>query len=86
MLKNHDRAIMKAVALCIKPYLKPEEATIYTNLERTRLALKCQEYGIFKNANGYYSREDLDLIVSGAQSKLEEKVDGIVLGRKAGRK
>jgi hypothetical protein len=84
MLKNYDKAIMKGVALCIKPYLKPEEAMIYTNLERTRLALKCQEYGIFKNANGYYSREDLDLILSGAPSRLEDKVNAIVIGSSKG--
>jgi hypothetical protein len=86
MLKNYDKAIMKGVALCVKPYLKPEEAMIYTNLERTRLALKCQEYGIYKNANGYYSREDLDLIVSGAPSKLDNKVDAIVVGTTKGRR
>jgi hypothetical protein len=86
MLKNYDKAIMKAVALCIKPYLKPEEAMIYTNLERTRLALKCQEYGIYKNANGYYSREDLDLILSAAPSKLDDKVDSIVVGTAKGRR
>jgi hypothetical protein len=86
MLKNYDKAIMKAVALCIKPYLKPEEAMIYTNLERTRLALKCQEYGITKNANGYYSREDLDLILSAAPSKLDAKADALVIGNKTRRK
>lgn len=75
---------MKAVALCIKPYLKPEEAMIYTNLERTRLALKCQEYGMYKNANGYYSREDLDLILSAAPRKLDNKVDAIVVGTTRG--
>lgn len=77
MMKNCDRAVMKAVALCIKPYLKPEEAMIYLNLGRTRLAMKCEEYGIYKNANGYYKREDLDLILSGAPSKLEEKINSI---------
>jgi len=33
---------------------------IYTNLGRTRLAMKCEEYGIYKNVNGYYKREELD--------------------------
>jgi hypothetical protein len=79
--KNSNKAIMKAVALCLKSHLKPEEAMIYTNLERTRLALKCKEYGIYKNSNGYYSREDLDLILSGAPSKLDEELKNLVTGR-----
>jgi len=36
--KETATIIMKAIALCFKPYLKPEEAMIYTNLGRTRLA------------------------------------------------
>jgi len=83
MMKNYDLAVMKAVALCVKQYLKPEEAMIYCNLGRTRLAMKCEEYGIYKNINGYYKREDLDLILSGAPSKLEDKIKNIqVLPRK----
>jgi len=62
---------MRAVALCFKPYLKPEEAMIYCNLSRTRLALKCEEYGVYKNASGYYKKEDLDLILSVASTKIE---------------
>jgi hypothetical protein len=56
---------MKAVALCFKPYLKPEEALIYCNLGRTQFAKKCEEYGVYKNNNGYYKREELDIILSG---------------------
>jgi hypothetical protein len=56
MMKNYDIAVMKAVALCFKPYLKPEEAMIYCNLARTRFVIKCQEYGIYKNNNGYYKK------------------------------
>lgn len=73
-MKNHDLAVMKAVALCHKPYLKPEEAMIYCNLGRTRLAMKCEEYGIYKNCNGYYKREELDLILSGGVKLIDEKV------------
>ena len=73
MIKKTDIAIMRGVALCIKPYLKPEEAMIYCNLGRTRLAMKCEEYGIYKNANGYYKREELDLILAGAPSKVGAK-------------
>jgi hypothetical protein len=76
MIRNSEMAIMRGVALCIKPYLKREEAMIYCNLGRTRLAMKCDEYGIFKNSNGYYKREDLDLILSGAPSKFRGKSPG----------
>ena len=69
--KETETLIMKAIALCFKPYLKPEEAMIYTNLGRTRLAAKCEEYGIFKNDGGYYKKEDLDLIISGGPTKYE---------------
>ena len=44
---------------------------IYTNLGRTRLALKCEEYGVFKNDAGYFKKDDLDLIVSGGPTKYE---------------
>lgn len=72
MMKREDIAVMKAVALCFKPYLKPEEALIYCNLARTQFAKKCEEFGVFKNNSGYYKKEDLDLICSGGQSKYEE--------------
>ena len=78
-MKRNDITIMKAVALCYKPFLKPEEAMIYCNLGRTQLAKKCEEYGIYKNANGYYKRDDLDLILSGAPSKIGELVKKIKL-------
>ena len=69
--KEAETLIMKAIALCFKPYLKPEEAMIYTNLGRTRLALKCEEYGVFKNEAGYFKKDDLDLIVSAGPTKYE---------------
>jgi hypothetical protein len=72
--KETETIIMKAIALCFKPYLKPEEAMIYTNLGRTRLAVKCEEYGIFKNDGGYYKKEDLDLILTGGPTKYELEV------------
>jgi hypothetical protein len=81
MMKNNEIAVMRAVALCFKPYLKPEEAMIYCNLGRTRLALKCEEYGIYKNASGYYKKEDLDLILSGGPTKNEEAAKKVKLGR-----
>ena len=69
MMTKREQIVMRAVALCYKPYLKPEEALIYCNLGRTQLNKKCEEYGIYKNRNGYYSKEDLDLILAGAPSK-----------------
>ena len=75
MVKRNDITIMKAVALCYKPFLKPEEAMIYCNLGRTQLSKKCEEYGIFKNQSGYYSREDLDKMLSGKPSPIEEQAN-----------
>ncbi len=46
---------------------------IYCNLGRTQLAKKCEEYGIFKNKNGYFKKEDLDLILAGAPTRYDEK-------------
>jgi hypothetical protein len=71
-MKRDDIAVMKAVALCYKPYLKPEEAMIYCNLEHTQLAKKLQEHGIYKNASGYYKREDLDSMMSGEPSRIQQ--------------
>ena len=79
MMKYNDITVMKAIAICFKPYLKPEEAMIYCNLGRTQLTKKCEECGVFKNSNGYYKREDLDLILSGAPSKIDALVRKIKL-------
>jgi hypothetical protein len=79
MMKYNDESVMKAIAICFKPYLKPEEAMIYCNLGRTQLAKKCEEYGIFKNRNGYYKKENLDLILSGGLTLLEDKIKKIKL-------
>lgn len=75
--KETETIMMKAIALCFKPYLKPEEALIYTNLGRTRLATKCEEYGVFKTEGGYYRKEDLDLILSGDTTKYELKLNNM---------
>lgn len=79
MMKYNDSAVIKAVAICFKPYLKPEEAMVYCNWSRTQLTKKCEEYGIFKNNNGYYKKEDLNLILSGTPVKYEEKVKKLKL-------
>ncbi|NLR58816.1 hypothetical protein HGH93_11935 [Chitinophaga polysaccharea] len=65
MIKPDDVIIMKAVAICFKPYLKPEEALIYCNLGRTQLAKKCEDAGVYKNEAGYYKREDIDKMMAG---------------------
>jgi hypothetical protein len=73
-MKNHDLVIMKAVALCIKPFLKPEEAMIYCNLAHTQLAKRLGEWGVYKNANGYYRRDQLDLFLSATPRNIEEEI------------
>jgi hypothetical protein len=65
MIKREELITMKAIALCFKPYLKPEEALIYTDLGRTQFAKKCAECGICKNNMGYYKREDIDRMLAG---------------------
>jgi hypothetical protein len=50
--------------------LKPEEACIYTNLDRIQFAKKCQELGVYKNNNGYYKREDIDKMMAGEAASL----------------
>jgi len=79
MVKKYEQAVLKAVALCFKPYLKPEEAQIYCNLARTQFAKKMDEYGIRKNANGYYAKTDLDKMLSGAVPAIEEKAKQVKL-------
>ncbi|MEO7801801.1 MAG: hypothetical protein ABIR81_07370 [Ginsengibacter sp.] len=79
MMKYDNKSVMKAIAICFKPFLKPEEAMIYCNLGRTQLSKKCEEYGIFKNSNGYYKKSELDLILSGGTTKYEEKIKKLKL-------
>ena len=59
MIKHDELTVMRAVALCFKPFLKPEEALIYCNLGRTQFAKNCEGVGIYKNNAGYYRKEDL---------------------------
>jgi hypothetical protein len=65
MIKRDDLLVMRAIALCFKPFLKPEEALIYCNLGRTQFAKNCEEYGIYKTNSGYYRKEDIDKMLSG---------------------
>ena len=72
MIKRDDLITMRAIALCFKPFLKPEEALIYCNLGRTQFAKNCEQFGIYKNNAGYYKREELDKMLSGEESLLKE--------------
>ncbi len=81
MMRHEEIVVMRAIAICYKPYLKPEEALIYCNLGRTQFAKKCEEFGVFKNNSGYYKKEDLDLICSGGSSKFEVLAHKIKFGR-----
>jgi hypothetical protein len=83
MMKREEILVMRAIAICYKPYLKPEEALIYCNLGRTQFAKKCEESAVYKNSSGYFSREDLDRMLSG-QSQLEQKAAAMAMnsGRK----
>lgn len=65
MMRKFEISILKAVAICHKPFLKTEEAMIYCNLGRTQLSKKCTEFGVYKTAGGYFKKEDLDRMMSG---------------------
>jgi hypothetical protein len=65
MIKHDELIAMRAIAICFKPFLKPEEALIYTNWGRTQFAKKCDEFGVYKNNMGYYKREEIDKLLSG---------------------
>ncbi len=72
MIKREELIAMRAIAICFKPFLKPEEALIYCNLGRTQFAKNCDEFGLYKNTSGYFKREDLDKMLSGAPSLIME--------------
>lgn len=72
MIKRDELITMRAIAICFKPFLKPEEALIYCNLGRTQFAKNCDEFGVYKNNAGYYKKEDLDKMLSGAPSQIME--------------
>jgi hypothetical protein len=74
MMKRDETIVMRAIAICFKPYLKPEEALIYCDLKRTQFAKRTEAFGIFKNNSGYYKREDLDRMLSGDESRLAKAV------------
>ena len=65
MIKRENIIAIRAIAFCFKPFLKPEEACIYTELGRTQLVKRCEEFGIYKNNNEYYKRDDIDKMLAG---------------------
>jgi hypothetical protein len=65
MIKREELLTMRAIAICFKPFLKPEEALIFCNLGRTQFSKNCEAFGIYKNNNGYYKREDLERMMGG---------------------
>jgi hypothetical protein len=69
---------MKAVTLCFKTWLKPDEAMIYCNLNRTQFLSKCRLFGISKNNSGYFSREDLDKMLCGEYISLSQRWDDLL--------
>ena len=85
MIKRDELLVMKAIALCFKPYLKPEEALIYCNIGRTQFAKNCEAHGVYKNKSGYYKKEDLDSMLSGEASPLIEAAKKLQIGKR-GRK
>lgn len=75
MIKHDELIAMRAIAICFKPYLKPEEALIYTDLGRTQFAKKCDECGVYKNNMGYYKREDIDRMLAGITISIQESMN-----------
>ena len=76
-MRRSEIAVMKAVAICHKPFLKPEEAMIYCNLGRTQLSKKCDEFGVYKNNSGYFNRQELDLMMSGGETLIGKSLKKI---------
>ena len=64
-MKRDELAVMKAVAICYKPFLKPEEALIYCNLGHSQLVKRKGKMGCYKTERGYWRREDLDRMMGG---------------------
>jgi hypothetical protein len=74
MIKSEQHIIVKAIALCFKPFLKSEEAQIYCNLKRTQFVKKCEEFAIQKSDSGYFKKEDLDRMLSGSNKIVTSQI------------
>lgn len=79
-MKTEELSVLKAVSICFKPFLKPEEAMIYCNLGHTQLNKRLGDFGIYKNSSGYYKRQDLDRMMSGADCDLRERAVRLKVG------
>lgn len=77
MIKYDELVVMRAIILCFKPYLKPEETAIYCNLGRTQMAKRFEEFGIYKNRQGYFKKEDIDRMLSEQASPITEQLKKI---------
>ena len=83
MIKRDELIAMRAIAICFKSFLKPEEALIYCNLGRTQFAKKCEEFGLYKNNAGYYKREEIDKMLSGEPSLFVNAAANLKLSKTA---
>lgn len=66
-MTKEDELIVRAIALCHKPFLKPQEAQIYTCLKSTQFKKRVDECGLVKTKNGYYRRLELDRMLNGEE-------------------
>src|SRR5690606_34970935 len=78
MLQTYKLWFLKAVSLCFKAFLKPDEAMIYCNLNRTQFLSKCRLFGIRKNNSGYYKRDELDKMLSGEYLSISQRWDELL--------
>jgi hypothetical protein len=71
MSTRNDLIIMRAIAICYKPYLRKAEAMIYCSLASTQFLKKCNEFKVYKTKNGYYARTELDRMLNAEESPIE---------------
>lgn len=81
MVNKDELIVMRAIALCFKPFLKPEEAQVYCNLGKSQLAKRAQEMAVYKNNSGYYKREDLDKLMNGDPSPIIATSASLPIGK-----
>jgi hypothetical protein len=59
MIKRNELIGMRAIALCFKPFLKPEEPPIYCSLGRTQFARSASNSG-YEMTQDIIKREEID--------------------------
>lgn len=77
-MNHYETFFLKAVSICFKPWLKPDEAMLYCNLKRSQFLKRCEDFGIQKNSSGYYSREELNKMLSGKYVSINQKLDDLL--------